>query len=99
MIAEVDPTQTLAIINTLRTDTDGLYSGIDDSAWPLPASAGLRRRDCRGNRSHAARRAAEGALDAEPADGGQAPLVGYAPSVWTADGRRKTSWHPGGHGF
>ena len=40
MIAEVDPTQTLAIINTLRTDTDGLYSGIDDSAWPLPAYAG-----------------------------------------------------------
>ncbi len=40
MIAEVDPTQSVAIINTLRSDPTGLYSGIDDSAWPLPAYAG-----------------------------------------------------------
>lgn len=40
MIAEVDPAQSLAIINTLRSDPTGLYSGIDESAWPLPAYAG-----------------------------------------------------------
>ena len=40
MIAEVDPSQTVAIINTLRSDATGVYSGLDTSAWPLPAYAG-----------------------------------------------------------
>ena len=40
MIAEVDPTQTLAIINTLRSDPTGVYGELDTSGWPLPAYAG-----------------------------------------------------------
>jgi hypothetical protein len=36
MIAEVDPTQTLAIINQLRTVTTGLPAGITTTGWPLP---------------------------------------------------------------
>jgi hypothetical protein len=36
MIAEVDPTQTLAIINNLRTVTTGLAAGITTTGWPLP---------------------------------------------------------------
>ena len=36
MIAEVDPTQSLAIINQLRTSTSGLAAGISTAAWPLP---------------------------------------------------------------
>ena len=37
MIAEIDPTQSVAIINLLRTSTAGLHSELDASAWPLPA--------------------------------------------------------------
>ena len=40
MIAEVDPTQTLAIINTLRTDATGVPGAVDATAWPLPTYAG-----------------------------------------------------------
>jgi hypothetical protein len=36
MIAEVDPTQTLAIINQLRTVTTGLPAGVTTTGWPLP---------------------------------------------------------------
>jgi hypothetical protein len=36
MIAEVDPAQTLAIINQLRTVTTGLPAGITTTGWPLP---------------------------------------------------------------
>ena len=36
MIAEVDPTQSLAIINQLRTSTQGLSAGITTTGWPLP---------------------------------------------------------------
>ncbi len=36
MIAEADPAQALAIINTLRTSTAGLHSELNTSAWPLP---------------------------------------------------------------
>jgi hypothetical protein len=37
MIAEVDPAQSVAIINMLRTNTAGLPGGIDATQWPLPA--------------------------------------------------------------
>ena len=37
MIAEIDPTQSVAIINVLRSSTAGLHSELDASAWPLPA--------------------------------------------------------------
>jgi hypothetical protein len=40
MIAEVDPTQTLAIINQLRTSTTGLAVGITTTGWPLPQISG-----------------------------------------------------------
>ena len=40
MIAEADPTQSVAIINLLRSNPAGLLSGLDSSAWPLPAYAG-----------------------------------------------------------
>jgi len=36
MIAEVDPGQALAIINELRTSTQGLPAGITTTGWPLP---------------------------------------------------------------
>ncbi len=36
MIAEADPTQALAIINQLRTSTQGLPAGVAASQWPLP---------------------------------------------------------------
>lgn len=37
IIAEVDPAQSVAIINELRSNTAGLHSELDSSAWPLPA--------------------------------------------------------------
>lgn len=37
MIAEMDPSQSVAIINELRTTTRGLPAGISGAAWPLPA--------------------------------------------------------------
>ena len=37
MIAEIDPAQSVAIINLLRTSTTGLHSELDTSAWPLAA--------------------------------------------------------------
>ena len=36
MIAEVDPTQTLAIINQLRTTATGQAATITTTGWPLP---------------------------------------------------------------
>ena len=43
MIAELDPAQSVAIINELRTSTRGLPPGVSASAWPLPTflDAGL----------------------------------------------------------
>ena len=35
MIAELDPTQSVAIINALRLSSAGLHSELDTSAWPL----------------------------------------------------------------
>ncbi len=40
MIAEIDPAQSLAIINVLRSDPTGIHSELDSSAWPLPAYGG-----------------------------------------------------------
>ena len=40
MIAEADPTQSVAIINLLRSDASGIHSELDADAWPLPAYAG-----------------------------------------------------------
>lgn len=37
MIAELDPTQSVAIINVLRSSSAGLHSELDSSAWPLAA--------------------------------------------------------------
>ena len=37
MIAEIDPMQSVAIINLLRTSTAALHFELDASAWPLPA--------------------------------------------------------------
>ena len=37
MIAEADATQSVAMINLLRTSNSGLPAGIDATAWPLPA--------------------------------------------------------------
>jgi hypothetical protein len=41
MIAEVDPTQSLAMINQLRTSTQGLAAGITTTGWPLPQISGV----------------------------------------------------------
>ena len=41
MIAEVDPTQTLAIINQLRTTSGGQAATITTTGWPLPTIAQL----------------------------------------------------------
>jgi hypothetical protein len=40
MIAEADPTRSVAIINELRLDPTGIHSELDSSAWPLPTYAG-----------------------------------------------------------
>jgi hypothetical protein len=40
MIAEIDPAQSVAIINVLRSNPAGLHFELDSSAWPLPAYAG-----------------------------------------------------------
>lgn len=37
MIAELDPAQSVAIINELRTSTRGLAAGMVTTSWPLPA--------------------------------------------------------------
>ena len=36
MLGEVDPTQTVGVINTLRSDPAGIYTNLDSSLWPLP---------------------------------------------------------------
>jgi hypothetical protein len=33
----MDPAQSVAILNELRSDPSGLPPGVDSSAWPLPA--------------------------------------------------------------
>ena len=41
MIAEAQQgSNAVTIVNNLRANTTGLYSGLDSSAWPLPAYAG-----------------------------------------------------------